>query len=54
VAFIFWVATMGDKAKKGPEHGQPAEDPTKIPGGVSPTPAMAGGSLREQEGSLKV
>jgi cytochrome bd ubiquinol oxidase subunit I len=50
VAFIFWVATMGDKAKKGPEQGQPAGDPTKVPGGV--TPAMAGGAPREGERTL--
>ena len=47
VAFIFWVATMGDKGKKGPEQGKPEESPAKIPGGVSP--AMAGGSPRESE-----
>jgi hypothetical protein len=46
VAFIFWVATMGDKGKK-PEKGIPEETPAKIPGGVAP--AMAGGSLRENE-----
>ncbi len=47
VAFIFWVATMGDKAKKGPDQGLSSEDSTKISGGVSP--AMAGGSLRGDE-----
>ena len=47
VAFIFWVATMGDKAKKGPDQGLSSEDSAKIPGGVSP--AMAGGSLRGDE-----
>ena len=47
VAFIFWVATMGDKAKKGPDQGLPSKDSAKIPGGVSP--AMAGGSLRGDE-----
>ena len=45
VSFIFWVATMGDKAKKGHEHGQHEDDPTKISGGI--TPAMAGGAPRE-------
>ena len=43
VAFIFWVATMGDNVKKGPEQGQRAEDPTGIPAGA---PAMAGGAPR--------
>jgi len=52
VAFIFWVATMGDKAKKGPDQGQPAEEPTKIPGGVAP--AMAGGAPRKGEQALKI
>ena len=47
VAFIFWVATMGDKAKKDPDQGLPSEDSAKIPGSVSP--AMAGGSLRGDE-----
>ena len=47
VAFIFWVATMGDKAKKGPDQGLSSEDSTKISRGVSP--AMAGGSLRGDE-----
>ena len=42
VAFIFWVATMGDKGKKGQEPGQPAEEPAKIPPDAAP--AMAGGS----------
>jgi hypothetical protein len=46
VAFIFWVATMGDKGK-GPEKGIPEKTPAKIPRGVAP--AMAGGSLRENE-----
>ncbi len=45
VAFIFWVATMGDKATQGTEHGQPEDSPVKIPGGVAP--AIAGGSPRE-------
>ncbi len=45
VAFIFWVATMGDKGKKTP--GQKEPDPAKIPAGVAP--AMAGGSPREQD-----
>ena len=44
VAFIFWVATMGDKGKKSPEPEQPA--PAKIPGSVAP--AMAGGAPREK------
>jgi cytochrome bd-type quinol oxidase subunit 1 len=38
VAFIFWVATMGDKAKPK----DPTEDKTKVP--VGAYPAMAGGS----------
>jgi hypothetical protein len=46
VAFIFWVATMGDKGKE-PKKGIQEETPAKIPGGVAP--AMAGGSLRENE-----
>ena len=45
VAFIFWVATMGDKGKKTPDQQQP--EPAKIPAGV--TPALAGGSPREQD-----
>ncbi len=45
VAFIFWVATMGDKGKKTPDREQP--EPVKIPAGA--TPAMAGGSPREQD-----
>ncbi|MYC27157.1 MAG: hypothetical protein F4X63_04060 [Nitrospira sp. SB0662_bin_26] len=45
VAFIFWVATMGDKGKKTPDQEQP--EPAKIPAGV--TPAMAGGAPREQD-----
>ncbi len=45
VAFIFWVATMGDKGKKTPDRKEP--EPAKIPAGV--TPAMAGGSPREQD-----
>jgi cytochrome bd-type quinol oxidase subunit 1 len=45
VAFIFWVATMGDKGKNPP--GQKEPEPAKIPAGV--TPAMAGGSPREQD-----
>ncbi len=45
VAFIFWVATMGDKGKKTPDQQEP--EPAKIPAGV--TPAMAGGSPREQD-----
>ena len=44
VAFIFWVATMGDKGKKSPEQEQP--EPAKIPGSVAP--AMAGGAPREK------
>ncbi len=46
VSFIFWVATMGDKGQE-PEKGIPEETPAKIPGEVAP--AMAGGSLRENE-----
>lgn len=46
VAFIFWVATMGDKAK-GPPKDLPKESPVKVPGGVAP--AMAGGSPRTEE-----
>lgn len=38
VAFIFWVATMGDKAKAG--HSAPAKGDL-APGAI---PAMAGGS----------
>ena len=38
VAFIFWVATMGDKAKPK----DPTEDKKKVP--VGAYPAMAGGS----------
>jgi hypothetical protein len=45
VAFIFWVATMGDKFTQGTEQGQPEDSPVKIPGGVAP--AIAGGSPRE-------
>ena len=45
VAFIFWVATMGDKGKKTPDRKE--SEPAKIPAGV--TPAMAGGSPREQD-----
>lgn len=44
VAFIFWVATMGDKGKKSPEQEQSAS--AKIPGSVAP--AMAGGAPREK------
>ena len=44
VAFIFWVATMGDKGKKTPDQEQP--ETAKIPAGV--TPAMAGGAPREK------
>ncbi len=40
VAFIFWVATLGDKAKAKPPDGKPID----IPGHA--TPAMAGGSPR--------
>ncbi len=43
VAFIFWVATMGDKGTKAPDQEQP--EPAKIPASV--TPAMAGGAPRE-------
>ncbi len=45
VAFIFWVATMGDKGKKTPDQKEP--EPAKIPASVAP--AMAGGSPREQD-----
>lgn len=45
VAFIFWVATMGDKGKKTPDQNEP--EPAKIPAGV--TPAMAGGAPREED-----
>ena len=51
VAFIFWVATMGDKGKKGQERGHPAEEPAKIP--PDATPAMAGGSPRAGETTPK-
>ena len=51
VAFIFWVATMGDKGKKGQEPGQPAEEPAKIPPDAAP--AMAGGSPRAGETTPK-
>ena len=44
VAFIFWVATMGDKGKGDPKKERPAEIPV---GGVAP--AMAGGSQRPSE-----
>jgi cytochrome bd-type quinol oxidase subunit 1 len=43
VAFIFWVATMGDKGTKAPDRKQP--EPARIPASV--TPAMAGGAPRE-------
>jgi len=43
VAFIFWVATLGDKAKAKPPEGKPME----IPGHAAP--AMAGGSPRLDE-----
>jgi cytochrome bd-type quinol oxidase subunit 1 len=43
VAFIFWVATMGDKGTKAPDQKQP--EPARIPASV--TPAMAGGAPRE-------
>ena len=43
VAFIFWVATMGDKGTKAPDQKQP--EPARIPANV--TPAMAGGAPRE-------
>ncbi len=44
VAFIFWVATMGDKGKGEPQK----ERPEKVPvGGVAP--AMAGGSPSQPE-----
>ena len=44
VAFIFWVATMGDKGKTSPEQEQP--EPAKIPAGAAP--AMAGGAPGEK------
>ena len=44
VAFIFWVATMGDKGKGEPKKERPVEIPA---GGVAP--AMAGGSQRQSE-----
>jgi len=43
VAFIFWVATLGDKAKAKPTEGKPVE----VPGHAAP--AMAGGSPRLDE-----
>jgi hypothetical protein len=45
-SFIFWVATMGDKAKGPPATGQ-AGSTVKIPGGAAP--AMAGGSPTNEE-----
>ena len=44
VAFIFWVATMGDKGTKAPDQEQP--EPARIPASV--TPAMAGGAPHER------
>lgn len=44
VAFIFWVATMGDKGKGEPQKVRPVKIPA---GGVAP--AMAGGSQRSSE-----
>ena len=44
VAFIFWVATMGDKGTKAPDQKQP--EPARIPASV--TPAMAGGAPHER------
>ena len=44
-AFIFWVATLGDKAKNQPPKG----DAVKVPPMGSAAPAMAGGSPRELE-----
>lgn len=49
VAFIFWVATMGDKGKKAPDQKEP--EPAKVSAGV--TPAMAGGAPREDDQILK-
>lgn len=43
VAFIFWVATLGDKAKANPPQGKPID----VPGHAAP--AMAGGSPRPGE-----
>jgi cytochrome bd-type quinol oxidase subunit 1 len=45
VAFIFWVATMGDKAKSG--HGSTKGE---LPHGV---PAMAGGSPGLTDGTVE-
>ena len=44
-AFIFWVATLGDKAKNQPPKG----DAVKVPPMGSSAPAMAGGSPRMNE-----
>ena len=43
VAFIFWVATMGDKAKEK----EPIEEKKHVP--VGAYPAMAGGSPKLDE-----
>ncbi|MCZ6801431.1 MAG: cytochrome ubiquinol oxidase subunit I [Nitrospirae bacterium] len=45
-SFIFWVATMGDKAK-GPPQVDQADSTVKIPGGAAP--ALAGGSPSLEE-----
>ncbi len=44
-AFIFWVATLGDKAKSQP----PKDEPVKVPPMGSSTPAMAGGAPTSEE-----
>ena len=49
VAFIFWVATMGDKGTKAPDQKQP--EPARIPANV--TPAMAGGAPQENVRRMK-
>lgn len=46
VAFIFWVATMGDKGKGQPKDTT-KESPVKVPGRMAP--AMAGGSPTKEE-----
>ena len=45
-AFIFWVATLGDKAKKQPPEGG---ETVKVPPMGSVAPAMAGGAPRQDE-----
>ncbi|RMH31935.1 MAG: hypothetical protein D6690_15135 [Nitrospirae bacterium] len=46
VAFIFWVATMGEKGKALPKEGL-RESPGKVPEGIAP--ALAGGSPTSEE-----